>query len=174
MSALGLASAGLWERFAAKAGALGAAVQHAATEAAAADLVASAIPTPVGTRGLAERFPEIAARCTPVARPDFASDVVAGGVFAVAETGSVLVCEPNRDRGACLLAERLWLLVRDDRIVPTVDIAFERLAGLIREGAPHAIVMAGPSRSADIERTLTVGVHGPRELMIVVVGEEAA
>jgi L-lactate dehydrogenase complex protein LldG len=168
-------AAALWERFAAKAGALGAAVQHAATEAAAAELVAGATPTTVGTRSLAEQFPGVAAACAPAGGPDSpAPEVVAGSLFAVAETGSVLVCEPNRDRGACLLAERLWLLVREDRIVPTVDVAFERLAGLIREGAPHAILMTGPSRSADIERTLTVGVHGPRELMIVVVGGEAA
>jgi L-lactate dehydrogenase complex protein LldG len=167
-------AAGLWQRFAAKAEVLGAVVQSAADEAAAAELIARGAP-PAATRSLTERFPAVAARCTPAAGADpVAAEVVAGGVFAVAETGSVLVCEPNRDRGACLLAERLWLLVRDDQIVPTVDRAFERLAELIREGAPHAILMTGPSRSADIERTLTVGVHGPRELMIVVVGEEAA
>jgi L-lactate dehydrogenase complex protein LldG len=166
--------AALWERFTAKAGALGAVVRRVADQAAAAELIARGA-APTATRSLAERFPAVAARCTPAAGADpVAAEVVAGGVFAVAESGSVLVCEPNRDRAACFLAERLWLLVRDDRIVPTVDVAFERLAGLIREGAPHAILMTGPSRSADIERTLTVGVHGPRELMIVVVGGEAA
>ena len=167
--------AALWERFAAKAVALGAVVERAVTDAAAAELMASATPTPVGTRGLAQLFPRVAAACAPAGSPGSpAPEVVTAGLFAVAETGSAVVCEPNRDRGACLLAERLWLLVREDRIVPTVDAAFERLAELIREGAPHAILMTGPSRSADIERTLTVGVHGPRELVIVVVGEEAA
>ena len=165
----------LWERFTAKAGALGAVVEHAATEVAAVELVARAAAPPTGTRGLAEQFPRLAAACAPVGSPDSpAPEVVAAGLFVVAETGSVAVCEPNEDRAACFLAERLWLLVPADRIVPTVDAALEQLGALVREGAHHAILMTGPSRSADIERTLTVGVHGPRELVIVVVDEAAA
>jgi L-lactate dehydrogenase complex protein LldG len=30
--------------------------------------------------------------------------------------------------------------------------------------------MSGPSRTADIERVLTIGVHGPKALVIVVIG----
>jgi L-lactate dehydrogenase complex protein LldG len=96
------------------------------------------------------------------------AEVVAAAEFAVAETGSVCLNEPAPDRGACLLAERLWVLVRTDQIVPTLDAALDRLGELIRAGAPHAILMTGPSRTADIERTLTVGVHGPRAVVIVV------
>jgi L-lactate dehydrogenase complex protein LldG len=32
--------------------------------------------------------------------------------------------------------------------------------------------VTGPSRTADIERVLTIGVHGPRQLVILAVDEE--
>jgi len=99
-----------------------------------------------------------------------AAEVIAAGRFAVAETGSVLVCERSEDRAACLLAERLWLFVPAEAIVPTLDEALVRIAAPVREGAPYVTLMSGPSRTADIERTLTIGVHGPRGLAIVVVG----
>ena len=132
----------LWRTFTAKAEAIGATIHRAANGDAAAALV-----------------------------PDDEGDVRARGVFAVAETGSVLVQEENAARGACMLAERLWLVVDAADIVPTLDEVMARIAELVRSGAPYVTLMSGPSRTADIERTLTIGVHGPRELHIVVVGD---
>jgi L-lactate dehydrogenase complex protein LldG len=101
-----------------------------------------------------------------------AAEVVTVAPFAVAETGSVALDEPRADRGRCFLAERLWVLVPDDAIVATLDEGLARLQALVVEtGAHHPLLMTGPSRTADIERTLTVGVHGPRALVIVVVGQ---
>ena len=91
------------------------------------------------------------------------------GLFAVAETGSVAVALPREERERCLLAERLWLLVPADDVVPTLDVALERIDALVRSGRPYVTLMTGPSRTADIERALTVGVHGPRELHVVLV-----
>ncbi|MBV9174176.1 MAG: LUD domain-containing protein [Chloroflexi bacterium] len=97
-------------------------------------------------------------------------EVVSAGRFAVAETGSVALDEPPVDRGACFLAERLWLLVPMSDIVDGLDDAIQRVRELVNSGAHHPLLMTGPSRTADIERTLTVGVHGPRALVIIVVG----
>lgn len=165
--------AALWDSFTAKAELVGAVVEWAPSDEAAAVLLADRAPRGLaGTAGLAARFPRVAAGAAPPPEPDAAApDVVAAGRFAVAETGSVLVCEPTRDRAACFLAEHLWLMVAADQVVPTLEAAFEQLGAAIRAGARHAVFMTGPSRSADIERTLTVGVHGPRRLTIVVVGE---
>ena len=97
-------------------------------------------------------------------------DHVTDGLFAVAETGSVAVSWPRDERGRALLAERLFLLVPEDQLVASLDEALARIEALVREGRPYVTLMTGPSRTADIERALTVGVHGPRELHVVLVG----
>jgi L-lactate dehydrogenase complex protein LldG len=97
-------------------------------------------------------------------------DRIVAGLFAVAETGSVAVALPRAERGAALLSERLWLLVPADELVPTLDEALARVEALVRAGGAYVTLMTGPSRTADIERALTVGVHGPRELHVVLVG----
>jgi L-lactate dehydrogenase complex protein LldG len=98
------------------------------------------------------------------------ADHIADGLFAVAETGSVAVALPRAERGAALLSERLWLFVPASELVATLDEALARIDALVREGRPYVTLMTGPSRTADIERALTVGVHGPRELHVVLVG----
>jgi L-lactate utilization protein LutC len=98
------------------------------------------------------------------------TDLVADAVFAVAETGSVAVALPRAERGEALLSDRLWLLVPGDELVATLDEALTRIEALVRDGRPYVTLMTGPSRTADIERALTVGVHGPRELHVVLVG----
>ena len=98
-----------------------------------------------------------------------AGDESAIALFAVAETGSVAVALPREERGRCLLAERLWLLVPADDLAPTLDVALQRIAALVVSGRPYVTLMTGPSRTADIERALTVGVHGPRELHVILV-----
>ena len=99
-----------------------------------------------------------------------AGDRIVEGIFAVAETGSVAVALPRVERGEALLSERLWLLVPATALVPTLDEALARIEALVRDGRPYVTLMTGPSRTADIERALTVGVHGPRELHVVLVG----
>src|SRR5262245_9262090 len=133
------ARAGLWERFAAKAAAVGAVTERAAGERQAAGRIARATAAAVATPGLTVRFPRIAAACSGGeagagerggARPA-GGDVVAPGHFAVAETGSVAVGEDNPGRAACFLAERLWLVVGAGAVVPTLELALDRLAALI-------------------------------------------
>jgi L-lactate dehydrogenase complex protein LldG len=103
------------------------------------------------------------------AEPDADSgDVIGVAAFAVAETGSVLVCSANAERGRALLAERLCLVVHAEDIVANLDEALVRVGALIAQGNRYATFMSGPSRTADIERTLTIGVHGSGALQIVV------
>ena len=156
----------LWSTFTAKAELLGAAVLRTSSQETAASLLREAAPGYLCTLSVAAQFPRVAVQHLTEAAPD----VVAAAEFAVAETGSVAINEPADDRGKCFLAERLWLLVPETALVPTLDAGLQRIGELIRQGAPHPVLMSGPSRTADIERVLTIGVHGPRALVIVVVG----
>jgi L-lactate dehydrogenase complex protein LldG len=160
----------LWSIFTGKAELVGAGVLRAGSPQAAVSVLRDAHVTRAGhTASLAERFPELAAHAGARIRrgADVPPDMLALGRAAVAETGSIILDEPDADRAACFLAERLWLLVPVDAIVPTLDQALQHLQTLIEHGSHHPQLVTGPSRTADIERVLTIGVHGPRGLMIL-------
>jgi L-lactate dehydrogenase complex protein LldG len=164
------ATTSLWSTFTAKAQLLGAAVMRTSSPETAASLLKHSAPGYVCTASVGAGFPRAAAQVARASR-EGAAEVVAAAEFAVAETGSVAINEPPEDRGACFLAERLWLLVPEQALVATLDDALARIGDLLRKGATHPLLMSGPSRTADIERVLTIGVHGPRALVIVVVGD---
>jgi L-lactate dehydrogenase complex protein LldG len=90
----------------------------------------------------------------------------------IAETGS-LVCSSAGGRAvqASLLPDRHVALLPAAKIFATLDDYFAAVAA-----APPAnlTLITGPSRTADIELTLAIGVHGPARLDILVVGEAPA
>jgi L-lactate dehydrogenase complex protein LldG len=58
-------------------------------------------------------------------------------------------------------------IVAASRIYPTLaDVLAMLQSG--KEVSPAITFITGPSRTADIELTLTIGVHGPQELYVVV------
>jgi L-lactate dehydrogenase complex protein LldG len=80
---------------------------------------------------------------------------------ALVETGSVLLAERSlADRGIGLVTLTQIVLIPVDRIIPGLDEAAVILARVGREGG-YATLVTGPSRTADIEMSLTVGVQGP-------------
>lgn len=105
--------------------------------------------------------------------PHTVADVEVGvvrGVLAVAESGSVLVTEHAlADRLVSMLCRRLVQVVDRDAVVPRLEDAAQWLAA--RGGqAGFASLLTGPSRTADIERSLTIGVQGPDAVDVVVIG----
>ena len=82
---------------------------------------------------------------------------------AVAQTGSVVVdTDANGGRALSLLAARAIFVIDAANIVDTPADVLRHRDRWWPNGPPSQIVMiTGPSRSADIEMTLTVGVHGP-------------
>lgn len=93
--------------------------------------------------------------------------------LAVAETGSVLLAENAlAARIVSMLTLTHFVLVPAHDLVPMLDQVGERLQQLNRPGPDQRRYMSlvtGPSRTADIERTLTIGVQGPRALCVLIV-----
>jgi L-lactate dehydrogenase complex protein LldG len=94
--------------------------------------------------------------------------------LAVAETGSVLLAENLLEaRVVSMLTLAHFVLVHEEMLVSQLDDAGRLLQQLSREGPDqrrYISLVTGPSRTADIERTLTIGVQGPKTLCVIVVG----
>lgn len=169
------ASVSLWDVFDRKAAALAVTVVHAADQATARAAILETAPRVVATQALVERWSDLG---LPVfsggnLRQAAPLEVAGAAAWAVAETGSLLVSGSNADRAMALLADRLCLVVRAEDIVASLDDALLHAAELISQGNRYVTFMSGPSRTADIERTLTIGVHGPRALQVIVLGKRA-
>lgn len=87
----------------------------------------------------------------------------------LADTGSLLVTGgENELLSASLLSEvHIAILNRRDLHASLPDILNTQV---VRQAAA-AVIITGPSRTADIEMTLTIGVHGPGELIVLLVDD---
>ncbi len=101
---------------------------------------------------------------------------LSGAELAIAETGSVLLAENALEaRVVSMLTLTHFVLVSEDKLVPMLDDAAVILQRLTRAGADqrrYCSFVTGPSRTADIERTLTIGVQGPKTLCVIIVADE--
>ena len=91
--------------------------------------------------------------------------------IAIAETGSLIVCSrPGQERIASLVTPVHIAVVRRDQIVADLFDAFAKLEGLGFDGiASNISIITGPSKTGDIELTLTTGVHGPGNWHVVLI-----
>ena len=88
--------------------------------------------------------------------------------LAIAETGTVLLIEPAPiDRAVSLLTKHLIVGVAEQDILDELADGFRWLSQQPRAAA-YATFVTGPSRTADIERSLTIGVQGPSRLTVAV------
>ena len=91
--------------------------------------------------------------------------------YAVAETGSLVVCaSPAHGRSVSLLGRVHIAVVRAEQIVPDLYDLFPRLQSDFPDGLPSNVTLiSGPSKTADIELAIVIGVHGPGVVHIVLV-----
>jgi L-lactate dehydrogenase complex protein LldG len=94
---------------------------------------------------------------------------VTGADAALADGGAlVLASGPGRGRLVSLLPPVHVALVKRDRMFPSLPALLAARPDLVVAGS-NFVVIAGPSRTADIEMTLTHGVHGPKHVHAILI-----
>jgi len=96
---------------------------------------------------------------------------ITGANFALAATGTlVLESTPEPIRLASTLPERHVALLDPKKIIADLVAATPVMRQFHQQMPQNFLAyITGPSRTADIERVLTIGVHGPKELYIMLV-----
>ena len=96
-----------------------------------------------------------------------ASVGVVRAVAAAAQTGTVLLrSDDNGGRAVSLLPPACIFVIDAGTVVDTLGDFLRELEDL----PSQLVAVTGPSRSADIESTLVIGVHGPGEVHAIVTG----
>jgi len=111
------------------------------------------------------------------ARPARGDDAagITGAFAAITETGTLMLLSgPDTPGTVSLLPETHIAVVERARVVATMEEAWDRLRA--EHGSlPRAVTfVSGPSRTADIEQTITLGAHGPYRVFIIVVDDALA
>ena len=181
------AATDLVETFRAKVEPLGVRVDHVAGSEGAAELIGAAarkweVMQVFVSAELEEAAPALVARlrelglevtaCTDVPTALDAPLGISLAARAVAETGSVMLAERSlEDRAVAMVTEASTVICRSNDLVERLDdiVSDLRAAATRPGGAGYATLVTGPSRTADIEMSLTVGVQGPSRVAVVFV-----
>lgn len=91
----------------------------------------------------------------------------------IARTGSVVVSSVVSDaRKMFSFPEVHLVLAYASQVVPDIREAIELVNQRHGENIPSMITLVtGPSRTADIEKTLVMGAHGPKELIVFLIDD---
>lgn len=88
--------------------------------------------------------------------------------WAIAETGTLVVNSAPEDlRIATMLSETHVAFLPKNAIHPDLDSLADPIDAILKDSPSYLAFISGPSRTADIERVLSIGVHGPKELHIL-------
>ena len=98
-----------------------------------------------------------------------------GCTLAISETGSlVLAAGPADGRRALSLVPDVFIcVVREDQVEPDLAAALPRIAGVVRDSGRPVVFVSGPSATSDIELQRVEGVHGPRQLVVLLAATPA-
>ncbi len=124
----------------------------------------------VNTQKIAERVPGLSFEVTRERAAD--SQIGISQLdWAMASTGSLIQdAAPVDRRLASTLPSTHIAIIETNRLLPDMRTVFSKIRP---EQTNYISFITGPSRTADIERVLTIGVHGPEKLIIVFVDEMA-
>lgn len=94
--------------------------------------------------------------------------------YLVARTGSVMISSAQvSGRKINIFPDVHIVLATTSQLVADIREAFIRMKKKYSAGMPSMIsLITGPSRTADIEKTLVLGAHGPRELFLFLIEDQ--
>lgn len=101
---------------------------------------------------------------------------ITSATMGLAETGTlVLFNGEGRGRVVSLLPPVYLCILPESRIVPRLTQAMHLIHNKVAEGLPACInFITGPSRTADIEMDLALGVHGPGKVHVIFLKESSS
>jgi len=108
----------------------------------------------------------------PQRMADLSASVIESDVL-LADTGSCLIaCATAEDRLLCYLPPACVVIARADQLTEHLPAAWATIAPRVADPALRGefVIVTGPSRTADIEKILILGVHGPKRLVVILVG----
>jgi L-lactate dehydrogenase complex protein LldG len=95
------------------------------------------------------------------------------GDWGIAETATLVLDSTSEDvRIATMLSETHVAVLPRSRIKSEAMELEPELNEIMRSAPRYLAFISGASRTADIERVLTIGVHGPQELHLLILDEE--
>jgi L-lactate utilization protein LutC len=103
-------------------------------------------------------------------RPAINQDLVGvtGAFCAIAETGTLMLLSgAETPATTSLLPESHVAVVDPRRIVATMEDAWDLMRKEYKQPPRAVNFISGPSRTADIEQTVTLGAHGPYRVLLI-------
>jgi L-lactate dehydrogenase complex protein LldG len=93
-----------------------------------------------------------------------------GAMAGLADTGSIVVLSgPGRARSASLLPPVHLALLHVNDLYPDLTTWMTRQGATMLGATANLTIITGPSRTADIEMNLVIGVHGPGEIHVILI-----
>jgi L-lactate dehydrogenase complex protein LldG len=93
---------------------------------------------------------------------------ITGCEFCIAHTGSIMVSSAQKGGRQMFVYPPVHIVIANkNQLVDYLEQAYSKIQEKYKNDLPSQIALiTGPSRTADIEKTLVLGAHGPRELRV--------
>jgi L-lactate dehydrogenase complex protein LldG len=127
-------------------------------------------------------FPAARLKGWPILKPGPKKDYLKAGAglvradYGISKTGTLVHLDrSDEEKMVWTLPPVCLCLLEAGRIVPDLDVLADVLSrhlDLTDQESPQVSLVTGPSRTADIECELSLGVHGPGRLVVLLFGDE--